>query len=587
MSIDLVGTEILSYRIVEKLGEGGMGAVWRAEHPKLGTSVAIKTLDPVLARDQELMARFEDEAVTQVKLKHPNIVQVENFSDDPLAMVMEYVQGKDLSDVIGQDVGPIPVERALPMIRQLLAAVGFAHEQGVVHRDLKPANVLLTEQDEIKVMDFGIAKVLGSSGRTRTGASMGTPAYMAPEQIRGAKDADARADIYALGVTIYEMLAGRPPFEASSDSDGTFELMEAQVHQAPPDPRDFYPGIPEAVVAVVLKAMEKAPENRFQTVNELATALEAAVNEPAADADEGIPAPPPKPSAPPTVVEPGPVGDPIQSNSVPPHEPDAVGEPHLDPPEIAPPVEVPAAHLTPLPILKPSGPPPKAIGIGAVVVLGLIGAIFMASGGEDPTPGPGPVSSPHVGNAGGGSGSATSVTSKENAPPPPPVTEPVASTAQAKWFTPDNATASSFTRCRGKEERCHPWRALDGDVEFWWQENADGDGIGEYLQVSWSGDREVTEIKLVPGLWKERNDKFGDRWPLNNRLKEITLLFSSGASVNASLPDRRGWHHVVFNPPQRATWVRVIIKGVHPGYNRKGKHIRDSGISEIQVKARW
>ena len=159
MASELRGTELLGYRIVELIGEGGVGAVWRAEHPTLGTSVAVKVLDPLLARDAELVGRFADEARIQVQLRHENIVQVQNFSSDPLAMVMKYVPGRSLSQVIGREVGPIPFERALPLMEQILAAVGYAHEQGIVHRDLKPSNVVVTPEGVVKVMDFGIAKV--------------------------------------------------------------------------------------------------------------------------------------------------------------------------------------------------------------------------------------------------------------------------------------------------------------------------------------------------------------------------------------------------------------------------------------------
>ena len=276
MTTDLRGTEIFGHSIVEMIGEGGMASVWRAEHPTLGSEVAVKALDPILARDESLVERFLDEARIQVHLQHPNIVKVTNFSQDPLAMVMEFIPGRPLSQVIGREVGPIPFERAMPIIRQMLSAVAYAHDKGVVHRDLKPSNILVTTDGTIKVMDFGIAKVLGKSGRTRTGASMGTPAYMAPEQIKGAKDVDARADIYALGVTIYEMLSGRVPFEGRSDTDGDFMLMQAQVSQPPPNPQEFYHAIPNPFVAVVLRALEKYPGNRQQSVQELLEDLEAA-----------------------------------------------------------------------------------------------------------------------------------------------------------------------------------------------------------------------------------------------------------------------------------------------------------------------
>ena len=279
MNEALKGAEVLGYTLVEPIGEGGMAEVWRGEHPTLGTSVAVKVMNPVLARQSDLVGRFQDEAKVQVKLQHPNIVRLENFSLDPLAMLMEYIEGRSLSEVIGREVGAMPVPRALPMMIQILDAVGFAHDNGVVHRDLKPSNVMVDADDKIKVMDFGIAKVLGSSGRTRTGTAMGTPAYMSPEQIKGAKDADHRSDVYALAITFYEMLAGRTPFEASKETDSDFELMDAQVNKVPPDPREFYPAISQAMVDMLMRGLEKAPEGRYQSVAEMRTALLDAAEE--------------------------------------------------------------------------------------------------------------------------------------------------------------------------------------------------------------------------------------------------------------------------------------------------------------------
>ena len=276
MSIDLIGEEILGYRVVELVGEGGMATVWRAEHNLLKRNVAIKVLDPLLARDSDLVQRFIDEAQIQIDLRHQNIVAIENFSSDPLAMVMEYVEGRTLDEMIGREVGPIPVDKALPLMIQVLEAIGLAHSKGVVHRDLKPANILVTTDDMVKVMDFGIAKILGGSRLTRTGTSMGTAAYMSPEQIKGAKDVDERSDIYSLGITFYEMLAGRTPFEGSSQTESDFEIRMAQVQQEPPDPRTFYPAIPDSVVEVVLKALSKEPAERHQNIDELRAELNGA-----------------------------------------------------------------------------------------------------------------------------------------------------------------------------------------------------------------------------------------------------------------------------------------------------------------------
>ena len=160
MDIDLTGTEILGYRIVERLGEGGMATVWRARHPDDGREMALKVLDPALARDSGIVERFAREAVLQARLQHPGIAQVEDFCLDPLAMLVELVPGRPLDEVLASEGGRLPLARALPMLRQVLAAVEHAHGKRVVHRDLKPDNVMVRPDGSVKVMDFGIAKGL-------------------------------------------------------------------------------------------------------------------------------------------------------------------------------------------------------------------------------------------------------------------------------------------------------------------------------------------------------------------------------------------------------------------------------------------
>jgi len=279
MTADLKDTEILGYCLVEMIGEGGMASVWRAEHPYLGKVGVIKILDPLLARDEKLVERFMQEARVQVELEHPNITKVENFSREHLAILMEYVQGDSLSNIIGRKVGPIPFERALPYMKQILSALEHAHTNEIVHRDIKPSNVMITPEGTVKVTDFGIAKVVRGSALTQTGTTMGTAAYMSPEQIRGARDLDTRSDIYSIGVTFYEMLAGRPPFEGESGTDSDFLIKEGHMRKPPPDPQQFYPAIPDAIVAVLMRAMEKAPEDRFQTIAQFYKSLVQACNE--------------------------------------------------------------------------------------------------------------------------------------------------------------------------------------------------------------------------------------------------------------------------------------------------------------------
>ena len=276
MPTDYSGQEVQGYRIVELLGEGGTASVWRAVSVDTGTPVAIKIMDPELARDPEKLDRFFNEARIQINLVHPSIARVHSLNQTPPALVEELVDGRPLSKVIGVDVGPMPLPRALMMMNSIMDAVAYAHDQGVVHRDIKPSNILVTPHDQIKVMDFGTAKDLGADSRTRTGIAMGTPAYMAPEQIMEAKAVDGRADIYSLGITFYEMLAGRTPFEQDKSTDSDFIVMSAHVNEPSPDPREFIPDLPSWTVPLLLRALEKQPEDRFQTVGQMQQAWQQA-----------------------------------------------------------------------------------------------------------------------------------------------------------------------------------------------------------------------------------------------------------------------------------------------------------------------
>jgi serine/threonine-protein kinase len=269
----MIGQIISTYRVEQKIGEGGMGAVFRGHDLMLEREVAIKALRPELARQAELVARFRSEAVTLAKLNHSHIATLYNFlrHGEDYFMVMEFVRGKTLDEVIRQS-GAMAIERAVRLFCQALEGIAHAHALGVIHRDIKPANLMLTANDEVKVMDFGIARVLGTARQTKTGRLIGTLEYMSPEQMRGA-ETDARSDIYSLGILLYEMLTGRVPFQADSD----YELMRAQVEQQPPPPREFKDEIPPAVEAAILQALAKDPAARFQSAAEFRSALISAV----------------------------------------------------------------------------------------------------------------------------------------------------------------------------------------------------------------------------------------------------------------------------------------------------------------------
>jgi serine/threonine protein kinase len=265
----MIGNIVGNYRITGKIGEGGMGEVFKGMDLMLEREVAIKMLHPDIARQPQVVERFRTEAVTHSRLNHPHIATLYAFfrHENDYFMVMEYVPGETLDHVL-QRSGPLPSARALPLFYQVLEGIEYAHQLNVIHRDIKPANIMVTAQGGLKVMDFGIARKVGSSRLTRTGHLVGTFEYMSPEQIQGL-EVDARSDIYSLGILLYELLTGRLPFGGSSE----YELMKSQIESVPPPPRQFAAGIPVPVEEAILRALAKRPEERFQTIAEFRSAL--------------------------------------------------------------------------------------------------------------------------------------------------------------------------------------------------------------------------------------------------------------------------------------------------------------------------
>ncbi len=267
----MIGRTIGKYRIVGPLGRGGAGIVYKAVDETLGRDVAVKTLNPDLA-NTEVMSRFRAEATILAKLNHPQIATIfELFREEnDLLMVMEFVRGETL-DKLSERLGPVAPDRAAYLIDQILSALEHAHRAGVVHRDIKPANVMVTDEGGIKIMDFGIARVLGAEQKTIDFRLMGTPAYMSPEQVVG-EEVDGRSDLYSVGVLFYRLLAGALPFSA----DTALGMLQRQIRDNPTPVHVHRPSLPAWCDQIVQRALAKTPADRFQSAEEFRDALSRA-----------------------------------------------------------------------------------------------------------------------------------------------------------------------------------------------------------------------------------------------------------------------------------------------------------------------
>src|SRR3954466_471723 len=271
---DLPGTSTIidgRYRVLARVGSGGMADVVCAEDLQLGRKVAIKLLHRRFAQDDEFVERFRREASSAAGLQHPNVVAVYDRGswDDTYYIAMEYLEGRTLKRLV-QEESPLAPARAIELTIQILRAARFAHKRGIIHRDLKPHNVIVDGEDRAKVTDFGIAKA-GASDMTQTGSIMGTAQYLSPEQAQG-HAVSAASDLYSVGIIVYEMLTGRVPFEGES----AVTIALKQVSEAPVPPSAYNPQVPPALEAVVMRALEKAPAHRFGDADEFIAALEHA-----------------------------------------------------------------------------------------------------------------------------------------------------------------------------------------------------------------------------------------------------------------------------------------------------------------------
>lgn len=263
--------KIPNYKILKNLGEGGMGTVYLAEHELIKRKVAIKVLHKHLVSNEDFITRFRREAELLAKLEHPNIVRLNEYfeHEGALFLIMEYVDGQELDQYINKVSGPIVEKELVPMFKQILSAMGYAHKKGLVHRDIKPANILISKEGTVKILDFGIAKLVSEDiGLTKSGVQVGTVTYMSPEQVN-AEEVDKLTDIYSLGVTLYQMAVGQSPYK-----DTTSFKTQMKIVQDPfPKAKDIYPGVSDKIENIISKATQKKKENRYQNCEEFLQSL--------------------------------------------------------------------------------------------------------------------------------------------------------------------------------------------------------------------------------------------------------------------------------------------------------------------------
>ncbi len=372
------------YEIEELLGQGGMSSVYRAYDHNLRRTVAVKMIHPHLSTDPNFVSRFEEEAASVAQLRNPNIIQVFDFAqeEDTYYMVLEFVPGETLEDHLDRlqkQNRRMEIKDAAKYTAEICDALEYAHKRGLIHRDIKPANIMLDVQGQAILMDFGIAKIVGGKQHTATGAVVGTALYMSPEVIKG-EQVDKRADIYALGVTLFEILTGRPPFKA----DSAMTVLMMHVNDPVPDIKQLNQDVPDAMVEIVKKALAKDRNDRYQSAAEFARALRSL------DAFSSKPAP-----AGETMVESVPEG--VGATMVE-EQPDtaSLGGTLIEEPvtqekatmvEDTPPVRTSTPGPSRLPSPPSSGggrkggvPLPMMIGGGAVVLIILVGAILFGTG---------------------------------------------------------------------------------------------------------------------------------------------------------------------------------------------------------------
>jgi hypothetical protein len=600
------------HRIIQEIGRGAMGRVWLAHDDVIKRNVAVKelilpeTISP--EEKQEAIDRFRREAQAAGSLSHPNIVTIYGVeeADGIPFIVMEYLQGSTLAQLL--QLGPLSLDRATDIMAQLCEALAYAHAHQIVHRDIKPDNLFVLMDGRLKVTDFGIARVLGTSTVTQIGTVMGTPGYMSPEQVKGER-VDWRSDIFSSGVLLFEMLAGRNPFEADSPTS----VMYKVVHEDPPPLHAFNPSLPPHLQAVITRACAKDRDARYQDALEIKRDL--AGTAPGTVLLASPPTPPP-------------FAPPVQPFTAPPMPEKKIvrATPSYKPP--APPPPPPIAPYSP-PVGHAAAAKnrhlsrPALIGLIVAIVLMLAGgvvAIILATSSSKPDTSS-KVTVPDLEGstweqaqslaqeAGLAIEKSEVVSSMYTAgevisQTPDPGQELAkgdtvkveiakagkgnngddTDTKQAKDLSAEaliNATSILPPDAPGVSY--DTYNLVDGLNETCWAEGAPAYGIGEQVIYNFPREVTVTKISCIPGYLK-MGDNGQDRWLQNGRLKTIAIKFDDGTQVTYSFQDAKEWQDITINPPKKTRNVTITILDAYPSQSGPNwSAVEDTSVSELHI----
>lgn len=592
------GAEIREYRVTRTLGAGGMGEVYEAEHTYTSQRVALKAVHPGLMADQSVRRRFLEEGRVMGGLKHPNIVSLLTFFEEAgrFFLVMEYIEGRTLEAQLRS--GPMaPLEAARIMVA-VLGALHYAHsnQTPIVHRDIKPANIMLDNAGRIVVMDFGIAKALGREKLTRTGGAIGTYEYMSPEQVQG-MDTGPASDQYSAGIVLYQMLAGKVPFV--QETDGGFDVMKSHVERLPPP----IPGIDPTLDNILRTALQKDPARRFPSCQHMADALNALMGNSPTDSAAPVyrttpvppqtfpvTAPPGFPPAPPTnswqTAAPAQGSVPGRSSTV-----------KIVSITVAAVLVVVVAGLFMVGMSRKAGsreesrspegvvasvpvevpaqvPPPSQQGSGSTAPSEAVPVAAPAEAApSQPSPPEEKRAEPAV------QPKTVEVPKPEPKPEPPPAPKYREYELAARDLWADSSSSDKTTRIKnGPDITYGPSNVLDGDPTTAWAEGVKGSGYGEWLEIHLPSRMEVVSVGIMNGYQKVKNDKYGDRYYINERPSRLKITTDNG--------DRTVWVQDE-KPTQKfelgGLSTRTVRLTILDTYSAK---YPDTAISEVRIWVR-